>query len=271
MYTTVLLSSDSQRAIMLRSHHQRNTKREKKPVYVARTESVYGTKSYRDAVQRAFNVAKTQVYFNPDMTNFITLTYAGADHTPQQVMHDIKMLVKRESRMDRAQRGEIKYIWIMEYQKRGSIHVHMIANDCFSLQVNRNGYNELKYWKKGFSSVLHIRDFDGNFRPHLYLFKYMRKAQRIGKSFVHSSRNLKNHTQLTDTVLNLSEWRTTTQELTTTTVNTTKLTYYKNYLEKDDTMATSTKQGTPEWLKKVKLHSSKVQAKLVENRTPHYN
>ena len=267
MHTTTIISSDLSRAIMLRSHHPRNKPRSKPVQRVSRKESEYGTKSYRDALQRAFNNAKQQIFFNPDMTHFITLTYKGVDHTPEDVMLHIKTLVKRESR----RRGEpIKYIWIMEYQERGSIHVHMIANDSFTLQVNKNGYRELKYWQKGFSSVLTIKDFDGNFRPYLYLFKYMKKSQRIGKSFVHSSKNLNNFTKLTDSEINLLQWRTITQERTETTIQNTHFTFYKNYLQFDDTMTLQTNLGGLQlWHEQVKSHSMKELLKLAKSHSEH--
>lgn len=81
-----------------------------------------------------------------------------------------------------------KYIYVFERQKRGAIHVHMVSNGGFTYQINKNGYRELKNWPHGYTSVLDIKDFDNNFKPYLYLFKYMQKAQRIGKSFIHTSR-----------------------------------------------------------------------------------
>jgi len=240
---TLLLSdtptlSTSNSAILIASHHNRFKPRSPRDLNKPRSQATFNTKSYNDGLQRAFNKAKLQVYFNPDMDNFITLTYRGIDHTPEDVIHDIKMLIKRETRQnDRsfpAGSGQktLKYIWIMEYQERGSIHVHMIANNSFSLQVNKNGYNELKYWSKGFSSVLHITDFDNNFRPYLYLFKYMRKAQRIGKSFVHSSRNLNNFFEITDEKLDINFWDTKNQERTETHINDLHLYFYKYYLKR---------------------------------------
>lgn len=239
---------------MLRSHHQRNKPRQRAPQPPKRRQSYFGTKSYRDSLQRAFNRAKEQVYFNPDMTNFITLTYAKEDNSIEEVLHDVKMLIKRENRLaDRAERGELKYLYIMEYQERGSIHVHMIANDSFSLQVNSNGYKELTYWAKGFSSVLQITDFDQNFRPHLYLFKYMRKSQRIGKSFVHASRNLKNY-ETTDEHLELSDWNTSTMEYTTAEIQNTNFQFYKNYLKYNPhaTLDSQTNKESTQWQPKTK-------------------
>lgn len=230
--------AQSTTAILISSHHFRSKKRPKQTEKKTRTEATYGTKSYNDGLQRAFNKAKMQVYFNPDMKFFITLTYKGVEHTPEDVLHDIKMLVKKENRLvDRSPDGQsgakrAKYIYIMEYQERGSIHVHMIANDFFSLQVNANGYPELVHWTHGFSSVLTIRDFDENFKPYLYLFKYMRKAQRIGKSFVHSSRNLNNFYEVKGENLALEEWDTKTQERTEAHILDLHLYVYKYYLKR---------------------------------------
>lgn len=77
----------------------------------------------------------------------------------------------------------------MEYQKRGSIHVHMIANNALETKMNKYGYREIKGWEHGYTNVQDIHDFDNNFKTYLYLFKYMQKAQRIGASFIHVSRN----------------------------------------------------------------------------------
>lgn len=187
MYTKILINPASGRAVMLSSHHKRSKTRSERPRASVRAESVFGSKSYADGVQRAFNDAKTKIFFNPDMRFFVTLTYKGKSQTIDDVMYDLKMFLKKQKRKT----GEnLKYIWVAEYQKRGSIHVHMITNGQFITHINKNGYQSITDWTHGYSSVLTIDDFDNNFRPYLYLFKYMRKAQRIGKSFVHASRNI---------------------------------------------------------------------------------
>lgn len=158
----------------------------------SRAESEYNTKSYRDGLQRAFNNAKQKIFFNPDMIYFATLTYKGVDHTPEDVLRDLKLFFKKQ----RSLGYNPKYIAVMEYQKRGSIHVHLVLNKELRIEKNLNGYFHLPDWRKGFSSVLSIGDFDENFRPYLYLFKYMKKSRRIGKSFLYSSRNLANSVKL---------------------------------------------------------------------------
>lgn len=275
MHTTVHISADLNRAIMLRSFHRRNSPRTRSKTNTKRTESVFGTKSYRDALQRAFNKAKMQIYFNPDMTNFVTLTYAKEDNTIEEVLYDVKQLIKKQTRANErltpAGSGRLtpKYIFVMEYQKRGSIHVHMITNNFFSLQVNANGYNELVHWRKGFSSVLSINDLDENFRPYLYLFKYMKKAQRIGKSFIHSSRNLNNFTEIQDATIDIQNWDTINMEYTQTTIETTNFNYYRNYLQFNGTIqpqSTITHKGE-QCTNQLTLNSLPVLAKLLANHS----
>lgn len=233
MYSTVLIpkptNPNKNKAIMISSHHNRHKKRSKHPEGLKRTEAEFSSKSYRDGLQRAFNRAKQQVYFNPDMKYFVTLTYEGSDHTIDDVMTDLKIFFKTERRKG----NNPKYIWVAEYQKRGSIHVHMITNRGFETSVNQNGYDQLSNWHHGFSSVLHITDFDKNFKPYLYLFKYMKKAQRIGKSFIHSSRNISNFEEMNMDDFQHNDWNVYHQERTQAQIRDFTLNCYKYYLERD--------------------------------------
>jgi len=84
---------------------------------------------------------------------------------------------------------EFKYIYVLEVQKRGAIHVHMVCNDWLETEMINGRLNVLGWQQHGFSDVKTILNTDNNFKPYLYLFKYMQKAQRIGNSFIHVSRN----------------------------------------------------------------------------------
>lgn len=155
--------------------------------------SEVGTDSYNRSLRRAFNRAKTLAFFNPDLNQFITLTYAKPIDDPNKVIDDVKEMVKRHKKSSDI---PFKYIYVFEIQEKRKakyghsvIHIHMIANRALSTVPNRNKHLSVKEWPHGFSSVLDIEDFDNNFRPYLYLFKYMSKAQRVGKSFIHVSRN----------------------------------------------------------------------------------
>lgn len=232
MHQRLAIDFQSKRAILLQSPQYSLKRRLSPSVRTKRVESTFGTKSYSDALQRAFNNAKQQIFFNPDMNQLVTLTYKGLSHTPEQVLYDVKQFIKTEKRNNPTKL--FKYIYIMEYQKRGSIHVHMITNNNFTYYTNKNGYRSLQYWKHGYSSILPIKKLDGNFKPYLYLFKYMKKAQRIGKSFVHSSRNLNNYQifKSFDASVLAQDWNTFHQEVSQSTIPILNKTiyYHKKYL-----------------------------------------
>lgn len=239
MHTKIQQSLDQTRIIELRSTHRRSKTRSKPLQRKQRHEAEFGTKSYSDGLQRAFNVAKSHVFFNPDMTYFVTLTYGANVQDLDKVLLDMKVWLtdsRRRRRESGANVDEPKYIWVAEYQKRGAIHVHMVCNRFFPVHVNQNGYESISNWPHGFTSVLSIRDFDSNFRPYLYLFKYMKKAQRIGRSFVHTSKNLTNYRQLTHEHIMHNLYDTILTERTETTVNGRKLKFFRDYKIHRDTM-----------------------------------
>jgi hypothetical protein len=222
----------------------------------SRSLSQLGTESYIRSLRRAFTRAKHLAFFNPDLTKFVTLTYAQNMTDPEQALTDIKIMIKSQNRANARNlknlgtkpptefspfpqgyikidaagvqypltinkndhssnpcgKGvnsdhKLKYIYVLELQKRGAVHVHMITTEKISTHLNKNGYFSVDYWNHGFSSVLDIDKTDGSFKPYLYLFKYMTKAQRVGGSFIHTSRNFDKiqHMDYNDFISNLSE------------------------------------------------------------------
>lgn len=159
-----------------------------------RLQSQLGTDSYSRSLRRAFSRAKQLAFFNPDLTQFITLTYKANQTDLQQALLDIQILIKYQKRLIEKQTKTtktptFKYIYVFELQKRGAIHVHMVANDFLATKMVNGRLNVLGWQQHGFSDVKTIKNTDNNFKPYLYLFKYMQKAQRIGGSFIHVSRN----------------------------------------------------------------------------------
>lgn len=231
-----------------------------------RLQSQLGTDSYSRSLRRAFSRAKQLAFFNPDLTQFITLTYKQNQTDPLKALQDIKNLIKQQKRIKQKRQKEtpdpgisiippqgvelstfpsakiapvnplliehslkknkdissdsgcgnvdnsvtrcisslektahferknkikhaFKYIYVFEIQKRGAIHVHMVANDYLDTKMVNGRLNVVGWQQHGFSDVKTIKNTDNNFKPYLYLFKYMQKAQRIGGSFIHVSRN----------------------------------------------------------------------------------
>ena len=212
--------------------------------YKPRQLSKINSDSYQRSLRRAFSRAKLLAFFNPDLTQFITLTYKINQQDPQKTIQDIKNLIKYQTKLKtnysqgapttgkkqtpktqytvppelstgkpiptalpvgnskkrknlpepleevhRNKANSFKYIYVMELQKRGAVHVHMICNDWLEYEKVGKYVNVVGWSHHGFSDVRTIKDFDMNFKPYLYLFKYMQKAQRVGKSFIHASRN----------------------------------------------------------------------------------
>lgn len=166
---------------------------------------IQNTESERSARSRAFSTAKYKIFFNSDLKYFITLTYKENMQDYDQLKTDMKVFFNSEKRKGK----EPKYLWVVEKQKRGALHVHMICNDFFTVKKNKYGKLTIPTWKNGFTNIeeIKIRDSseaDVNFKPFLYMYKYMNKSQKIGGRYVHSSRNLSNYTELTDFKFNKS-------------------------------------------------------------------
>lgn len=192
-------------------NHRSNTHNTQKPSpnhYTnTRTQSQLGSLSYQESLKRAYTRAKLLAFFNPDLTQFITLTYKENQLDHQTTLHHLKQFFKYQKNSIKNRNTQNthslpphkkttkkipkpKYIYVFERQKRGAIHVHMLSNDSLQLETNKNGHLSVKYWPHGYSSVLLLQETDINFKPYLYLFKYMTKTERIGPSFIHTSRNV---------------------------------------------------------------------------------
>lgn len=156
-----------------------------------RNQSQLGSDSYSRSTRRAFSRSKLLAFFNPDLNQFLTFTYSKQHSDPLLIVQDIKNFIKitNNNINKEKQKNSIKYIYVMELHKKGGIHVHMVASEGFRTHINKYGHKTLTDWSHGFTNVQTINDFDLNFKPYLYLFKYMAKAQRVGSSFVHISKN----------------------------------------------------------------------------------
>lgn len=156
--------------------------------------------SQRVARSRAFSLAKQKIFFNPDMNKLVTFTYKENMQDYEKLKTDMRIFFNRQKSNNKCNpnKPQPKYLWTVEKQKRGALHIHMIANDFIHTKINKNGHLSTPMWPHGFSSILDINQTDANFKPYLYLFKYMLKSEKIGGRYIHSSRNLKNFIVLTD-------------------------------------------------------------------------
>jgi hypothetical protein len=134
-----------------------------------------------ESKRQAFKKASDLLFFNDDMTNFVTLTYRKQHKNYSMVLDDLKNLSRSEK--------NFKYIAVVERHKTGCYHIHLITSVLATVSL-RSGFCSAVHWKKGFSDVRSIRSFDENFNIFKYLFKYLAKADKIGGRWVLKSRNL---------------------------------------------------------------------------------
>lgn len=204
MYTKLTSTKNSTRIIKYKTTQNPPIQTHKTIRTTTRSETLLFTSDYYRSLRRSFSRAKLLSFFNPDLSTFITLTYKKNQTNPTQCIQDFKNLIKADAKLKQQKnkqslysvetikqktQAKLKYIYVFETQKRGSIHFHIVATDYFETHINKNGHPQVTAWKHGYSSILHITDTDANFKPYLYLFKYMEKAQRVGKSFIHVSKN----------------------------------------------------------------------------------
>lgn len=134
-----------------------------------------------ESKRQAFKRASDLLFFNDDMTNFVTLTYKKQHTNYQMILDDLKNFSRHEK--------NLKYIGVVERHKSGNFHIHLICSHL-STCSHRLGKTSAKNWKKGFSDVVSIEIFDKNFNIMKYLFKYLEKSDKVGGRWVLKSRNL---------------------------------------------------------------------------------
>lgn len=143
-----------------------------------------------------------------DGTNFITLTYAENQTDIHAANKDFDVFMKR---LRRSYGSEFKYVVITEFQKRGAIHFHMLAD----LALNWKNEKECKekevsfaetFWEHGFVDLKVIKPKTGKLGEKeannerstdniaAYVSKYMMKnfhdSRLDGKKVYRGSQNL---------------------------------------------------------------------------------
>lgn len=130
---------------------------------------------------------------------FITLTYADNMQDVEQANKHYQNYIKA---LKRRYDPDIKYIATMEWQKRGSIHYHMIVKGNLDFgndigQVERDMHDTI--WKHGWVTILELWTVD-NIGAYITkeMLKDTQKQQREkGKRRYYHSRNLDKPEQIT--------------------------------------------------------------------------
>ena len=126
--------------------------------------------------------------------SFITLTFA-------ENVKDIDVANKYfNSWLTRIRRvfSDFAYLAVPEFQKRGSVHYHLLSNlevggELLPLQNAKKHMYDVKYWGRGFTSAFDLRLTDDKFNVSLYVCKYLYKDidnRLFGRKKVMHSQNL---------------------------------------------------------------------------------
>lgn len=144
----------------------------------------------KKAIRARRNVMMT-ANANPDLDKFLTLTYKDNVTDIDRARKDFDRFLKR---LKHHNDKELKYIDVIEFQKRGAIHFHLLCNLPF---VNVDELAQI--WGFGFVRINRIDNVDN---VGAYITKYMTKEnvdERLtGKKCYSMSRNLKKPIVVTD-------------------------------------------------------------------------
>lgn len=148
---------------------------------------------------RARNKIRRLINMNFDNNSlFVTLTFAENIQDIPYANNEFDKFIKRMKR----RQSDFAYVAVMEFQKRGAIHYHMVCNwetswkDHEELQARERELARI--WKHGFCDIQEIKHLDN---VGAYLIKYMTKDNiddRLnGKKRYFHSRNLDKPVELT--------------------------------------------------------------------------
>jgi len=141
------------------------------------------------SISRAKSKVRLLAFCNPQFVGLLTLTFS--DCPSEELAH---------SRFDLFRRQVARYylawqfLGVKEFQKRGSIHFHLLVNFC-PAQVHRPLWDnpnqqQCDLWKYGISDYQVIKGDDA-WRTELYLLKYLSKSkQKLFKTYYIRSRGL---------------------------------------------------------------------------------
>lgn len=142
---------------------------------------------------RARNQIRRLINMNFDNKSlFVTLTFAENITDIPFANNEFDKFIKRIKR----KQANFAYVAVMEFQKRGAIHYHMVCNWQCSTWNNLDELHEreneiARIWRNGFCDIQEIKHLDN---VGAYLIKYMTKDgvdERLnGKKRYFHSRNL---------------------------------------------------------------------------------
>lgn len=134
--------------------------------------------SRRQNLNNAKNKINRLVKCNPDLNTFITLTY-------KENMQDLvksKQHLSRFFKKIKSEFSDLKYIYVLQFQRRGAIHFHVLCNFPIPIKTSKrvtkeqNDYNLYfmrKFWKHGYCDCRNL--YCENINAGRYISAYITK------------------------------------------------------------------------------------------------
>ncbi len=142
------------------------------------------TKRLEYSLRRARTEVRRLINSNPDLIKFITLTFKENIINLDIANRDFKIFIQRLRRY--YQNFNFKYIAVVEFQKRGAVHYHMISNIEY---IDSKKLAEI--WSSGFikiNKINHISNIGA------YVCKYLHKdfsdSRLAGRKTFFASKNI---------------------------------------------------------------------------------
>lgn len=156
----------------------------------------------KDNIVRSRNNVFDLAYMNENKwLSFITLTFKENISNVDTAFKKFNIWLTQFKRQCKKENIELYYLGVIEFQKRGAIHYHLLTNimcgsKLLPLQQGKKNMYDVKYWNYGFSSAFDIyNDTNEDFSCAKYMCKYMTKKNNDDRLFGHKryyhSRNLK--------------------------------------------------------------------------------
>lgn len=126
------------------------------------------------------------IFYRP---RFVTLTFAENEKDLQKANYEFTLFIKRLNYFLFKNTKKLHYLAVVEFQKRGSIHYHVVF---FDMPFIKQVYDEIsRIWKHGF---IHFRTIRTTTRAVAYITKYITKiddTRLYGEKMFFTSRDLK--------------------------------------------------------------------------------
>lgn len=154
------------------------------------TDETTKNENRKKVAARACALVRRTVNANPQLNKFLTITFAENVTDLDFAHYEFDKFVKRL----KTRFGEFRYISVIEFQKRGAIHFHLLCNLPYV------DVNELRtVWRNGFIKLNRIDNVDN---VGAYVTKYMTKdnldERLIGRKCYSMSKGLNKPQEYTD-------------------------------------------------------------------------